>query len=346
MNRPAGLRGLLAACLVAACAAPAAAEPTIIARDTLGELTDDRPTAAGVLQRVRWEPGEFEISIDRPNPRRDFDAVVSFDSPRPRGDRLQDRVPLLWYAARDAQGQPMDEPAPAVLVIHTVHPQLLVGKTIARGLARQGLHAFVLQLPGFGDRAAPGTPGTVVLLEHAGQAVGDARRARDAIAALPQVADGQIALQATSLGGFVATAAASLDDAFAPVMLALAGGDAFDVLQNGERDAAHVRAQLRRHGYTDARLRQHLDAIEPLHVAHRLDPAKTWLFTGQRDQVIRPANAAALAEAIGLDETQHVQFHADHYTAVFHLPRLIQQMAELVHASHHAAAKAHTTPPQ
>ncbi|MEX0654449.1 MAG: hypothetical protein WD534_00910 [Phycisphaeraceae bacterium] len=331
---------LIALMLVIGAGAPPAAAETHPAHDTLGQLTDGAPAAERLLRQVGWEAAAFVVTVRRIEPRVDADAVVSFASPLPSGNHRQDTVPLLWYTARDAAGQPVDAAAPAVLVIHTVHPQLLVGKTIARALAREGMHAFVLQLPGFGDRATPGSPGPVVLLDHARQAVADVRRARDAIAALPGVADGPVALQATSLGGFVATVAASLDDAFNPVLLALTGGNGFDVLQHGQRDAAHVRLLLNRHGYHDARLRDHLAVIEPLHVAHRLAPARTWLFTGQRDQVIAPAHADALAEAAGLDAAHHIRFDADHYTAVFHLPTIIRQMAEIVRTTHGNVEKA------
>ncbi|MEX0744673.1 MAG: hypothetical protein WD118_03650 [Phycisphaeraceae bacterium] len=327
----------VAGLLLAGAAMSAAAEPSVhAATDTLdvAALNDASTAARGVLDAVRWEPGPFEVMVQRDEPRAgDADARVSFASPRSDDGRPADEVPLLWYVARGGDGAPLDAPAPAVLVVHTIHPQLLVGKTIARNMARQGVHAFVVQLPGFGERAG-GEPGVLTLLKRAGQAAAEVRRARDAVAALPGVAPGAIALQATSLGGFVATVAAALDEGFNPVLLVLTGANGFDALQNGQADAAVARAVLARHGYADDTLRELVDRVEPVHVAHRLAPKQTWLFTARQDQVIPAASAEALARAIDLHVSHHVQVDGDHYSAALLLPGIVRQMVEQVHDAH------------
>ena len=54
---------------------------------------------------------------------------------------------MEWYCAENT-----DEAARAVVVVHESGSDMVVGRMIARGLAGQGLHAFMLQLPGYGDR--------------------------------------------------------------------------------------------------------------------------------------------------------------------------------------------------
>jgi cephalosporin-C deacetylase-like acetyl esterase len=160
--------------------------------------------------------------------------------------------------------------------------------------------------------------------------VADIRRARDAVAALPGVDAARICLQGTSLGGFVATTAASLDRGFAETFIMLAGADLPAVLANGRKEAAQVRARLAAAGMTAAEVRDTLHAIEPLRLAHRLAPDRTWLYSGRFDDVVPPRNAALLAAAAGLDERHHVQLAADHYTGVLYLPVVLAQMAERI----------------
>ncbi|MFA9479472.1 alpha/beta hydrolase family protein [Phycisphaerales bacterium AB-hyl4] len=322
-------RVLVSGCALLLCSSLATAD-TYTARDTLGPLHDDRAAAARLLERVYWEATSFELTVGPSELADEGDAVVRYPSPLPSGNSRMDTVAMLWFKARDASGELLDEPAPAVVLIHSMHGRLLFSKTIARAFSRQGLHAFIMQMPGYGERSEPGMSGVVAVFENASQAAADARRARDAVAVLPQVADGPIALQATSLGGFIASVAASLDDAFNPVMLALTGGNGWDVLHKGDRDALAARRRLAEYGYTGDTLRERLDLMEPLHVAHRLDPDRTWLYSGRHDTVIPPANADALAEAIGLDESHHRRLNADHYSAILQLPVLIQEMVQLV----------------
>ncbi|MDH3585267.1 MAG: hypothetical protein OER86_13770, partial [Phycisphaerae bacterium] len=80
--------------------------------------------------------------------------------------------------------------------------------------------------------------------------------------------------------------------------------------------------------------------IEPVHVAHRLDPKRTWLFSAFADQVVPAANARALAAAIGLDNSHHHWISGDHYTAVLNLPWMIRRMARTIHGEGDQSPKA------
>ena len=78
--------------------------------------------------------------------------------------------------------------------------------------------------------------------------------AGDAVAVLPHVDERTIALQGTSLGGFVSASSASLDGRYDAVFLMLAGGDLHDIIMHGEKDAAKVRQKLEEHGLVDEKL--------------------------------------------------------------------------------------------
>ncbi len=135
-----------------------------------------------------------------------------------------------------------------------------------------------------------------------------------------------LALSFQAAGVFVAFAAITpirsiADDGVA--FLLLAGGDLYDLIQNGKRDAAKVRQTLEELGYRGEKLRALAWAIEPTRVAHRFDPQKTWLFSGDFDAVVPAKNSLALAQAAGLDSSHHVRLLANHYTGVVYLPFIL-----------------------
>lgn len=307
---------------------PADDQRVFEARDTLALIEDDDADAQQHLTALVWEPEAFEITCTTRNAG-DADAVVYFPSPKPAGDEALDRVAMWWYAARDAQGQMID--APAVVLVHTLHPRMVISRGIARALAAEGLHAFVVQLPGYGLRRDDQWRNAgVAAIEHAAQGVADVRRAADAAAALPHVADGPIALVGTSLGGFVAATAASIDGRFEPVFLVLSGGDAATVMREGRMDARFLRMAMNREGHDDEQIAALLDPVEPLYLAHRLDPAETWLVSASQDTVVPRKCSDALAQRIGLAPDHRVMLNANHYTTSLLLPGIVQMISTTV----------------
>ncbi len=291
------------------------------AEDTLRIQPDPDPGVQARLDAIAWAPGPFDVDVIREDDHR----LVRFASPRPSGVAGQDRVALRWFAPDGV------EHAPAVLVIHSLHPDRPIAQMVARGLAQQGVHAFVLQLPGFGHRRTDWTthPG-VTAVRHASQAVADARRARDAIVALPQVRGDRVALVGISLGGFVGAAAASLDRAFDPVFLIVAGADGVRVLEEGKKDAFLIARDLADRGLKGDALRAVLDPVDPMHLAHRLDPGRTWLFAAEFDTVVPRACSDLLARRIDLGPDHHRRLPGNHYTSMFVLPALVTFIAERI----------------
>jgi dienelactone hydrolase len=197
------------------------------------------------------------------------------------------------------------------------------------------MHSFLIHLPYYGKRNADGRdPQPDQLFTLIRQAITDARRARDAIAVLPHVDAHHIAVQGTSLGGFVVATSASLDRAFQSVFVMLAGGNLYDMFQRGQREVAEARRELAQAGITDAQLKQLLGQIEPTRVAHRLDPQRTWLFSAEQDQVVPIANADALAKAAHLPETHHIRVPGNHYTVIVYFPVILQQVTDQIRGLH------------
>jgi dienelactone hydrolase len=290
--------------------------------DTLCFPTDATADERPVLEHIAWRPEKFEVDCRAQEG--GGDLTLSFPSPLPLGHPVWDVALLDWHIARAHDGQPIE--APAMLVLDILRGGNRVSGFIAKLLASAGVHGFVLHLPQNGRRTVSGEPHDwTQFLPTLRQNAADARRARDVIAALPLVR-GNIGIQGTSLGGFVATLAASIDGAFDPVILAITGGDLADVLRYGQADAARVRDRLHTAGYSDASLRDWLWNVEPLRVAHRLNRHRTWLFTARNDQVIPPPCSQKLADAIGLDAQHHRWLAGNRYTAVMGAGKFLGEM--------------------
>jgi dienelactone hydrolase len=220
--------------------------------------------------------------------------------------------------------------APAVVVVHESGRGMVAGRIFANGLKSQGLHTFLVQLPGYGARTSAFTADIQRMLPGLQQAIGDVRRARDAVAALPFIDASLIALQGTSLGGFVTATVAGLDHGYNRIFVLLAGGNLADMVLHGERDAAQFREQLKAAGVTEEQIRQFVQVVEPMRLAHRVDATRTWLFSGTEDEVVPPRCSQAFAKAAGLIDGHHIEMPVGHYSAAIMLPTILQQIGALI----------------
>jgi dienelactone hydrolase len=299
---------------------------TYPARDSVAVPQDSQPDSQSLLDSLAWKAGEFEVTC-QPQESSLTPALVRFPSAVPSGNAINDLVALEWFAACDADGRVIR--APAIIVVHESGARMTVGRLFARSLRAYGIHAFLLHLPYYGERRAPGVrPDAVDFMLTVRQAVSDVRRARDAVAALPKVEPRRIGLQGTSLGGFVSTFAAGLDGGFAATFIMLAGGDLEDILSHGDQDTAKIRAELTKAGYTGEKLKRLVWQVEPTRLAHRLDAHRTWLYSAEEDRVVPIKNALALAQAASLAEDHHVRMPGDHYSAIIHFPTILKHVTD------------------
>ncbi|EMI22612.1 YdjC [Rhodopirellula maiorica SM1] len=305
-----------------------------VAKDTLDPPREDSDDARDCLTGLVWPPSEFEVSWEAPLTGKG-DAIAMFPSPIPSGDSRNDQVSMECYFARDGNGKPIT--APAVVVVHESGSKMAVGRVFARGFQTCGVHAFLIHLPYYGNRrSSEQRPDRKRLIDAIPQAVADVRRARDAVAALPYVQDGRVSLQGTSLGGFVSATSACLDSGtdgcgYDNVFILLAGGNLMKVIQSGRKDAAKFRQQLQQSGMTPDQIAAIVNRVEPLRMAHRLDPKRTWLYSADFDQVVPIQNAIDLAQTAALDPSHHVRMLGNHYSGFVYIPFVIPKMAKVIH---------------
>jgi dienelactone hydrolase len=298
---------------------------TFAARDSLQIDADPSPDAEECLQGLRWNPEEFTVTVDVHTGDGPY-AWVRFPSPVPSGDETNDLVALEWYAPKNPEGGLIS--APAVVVVHESGSRMEVGRLFAKALYAKGFHAFMIQLPYYGLRRPKNldTSDGSRFLTVMKQAIADVRRARDAVAALPQVAPRRVSLQGTSLGGFVAATTAGLDRGYDQVFIMVAGGDLPGLIMSGQREAAELRNRLARAGYEGDKLRSLLHAIEPTRLAHRIDAERLWLYTAKDDQVVPRSSSLALLKAAGLADDHHVELWGDHYRVIVYFPVIVDHM--------------------
>jgi hypothetical protein len=299
---------------------------TFSATDTIDIGQEPSADARACLDGLVWDRESFQVRCNAPQPNRG-DVLVRFPSPRPSGDSPNDLVAMEWYMARDKDDRAIE--APAIVVVHESGREMAAGRMFARGIQTSQFHAFLIHLPYYGERTTANKHHRAeTFIAATRQGIADVRRARDAVAAIPLVRQNLIGLQGTSLGGFVAATTAGLDNGFAGVFLMLAGGDLYDVIQNGAKDAAEYRRRLAGAGYSGDKLKAELRKVEPNRLAHRLDPERTWLYSGLLDKVVPIKNARLLASAARLERSHHVEMLANHYSGIVFVPFLIGHMSD------------------
>ncbi|MBN1854602.1 MAG: prolyl oligopeptidase family serine peptidase [Pirellulales bacterium] len=302
---------------------PIVAGSTYTAQDTLSCGEEPSEDAQQCLAALRWVPSQFTVRCDKPE-EGCGNFLVRYPSPIDTRDPANDLVAMEWYVARDTEKNILR--APAIVIVHESGRNMTVGRMIARGLAGLKMHTFLIQLPGYGVRKTDAARDVANTFEILKQGVADVRRARDAVAALPSIDTTKIGLQGTSLGGFVTATVAGLDHGYNRIFILLAGGNLHEVIEQGARDSASLRDQLKAAGIEGTRLRELTRTIEPLRLAHRMDPQTTWLYYGEFDDVVPPACSQALAKAARLPDGHHIQLPVDHYSGIVLLPKILLEI--------------------
>lgn len=323
-------------------------EKTFEVRDTLRVVEDQDADVEAVLGQLRYELETFSVQAKVMENDRLGRVMLQYPSPS-RGVEAAtlpgDDVAMVWHVARDDKGEPMK--APAMLIVHSMHPQAVVATMLANSLAAKGVHAFVIRMPGFHPRGRVDLNQALAGVLAKGRrlpklsvhpavdavasgraAVREIRRAKDVITAMPHVQGDRVGAAGVSLGAFALASAAALDDAFDPVVLFLGGADGVEVVETGLHDARRLRNHFERLGIDEAMRQGVFSSLSPGRVAHRLNPETTWMISADSDTIVRPDNARAMATGIGLDPKHHVFVRANHYTAALYLPGAVELMVQ------------------
>ncbi len=279
------------------------------------------------LDGLAWSKQKFEVQL-HPAYKNRGDFLVTFPSPITSNNGGDDTVTMEWYPAKNKAGEIIK--APAIVVVHESGSGMTVGQLFAKTLKKQHFHTFLLHMPGYGKRKSKQRQDVSELITLFHQAINDVRRARDAVAVLPMVDERLIVLQGTSLGGFVSATVAGLDQGYDAVFLMLAGGDLYDILMHGKRDAEKVLEKTREAGINDDQLKEIIDRIEPLNLASRMNAARVWLYSGKYDTVVPLRNANLLAKAGGLSGENHILMPVNHYSGIVYLPVIFKHIGEKI----------------
>lgn len=267
--------------------------------DSPVNIADVAPAVRRHLSDLTWEPTTFQVRGQASHDS-DHDAVLRFPSPRVTGDARADEVVMLWFAARDADGAVIE--APAIMILHTVESTYRFSRGLAAQFAARGCHAFVLLMPGYTDPPGQhvGEAPVVTAFRFSSEAVSNGRRGLDVIRALPHVETQAVGLIGISLGGYAAVSVAALDPSLAAVTIVAAGADLQSLLTEGEAEVEQVRRALAAAGVTVEEAAAWSASIEPMAVAHLLDPQRTQLVFGFADRAVPLEKARMLMEAIGI----------------------------------------------
>lgn len=238
------------------------------------------------------------------------------------------------YEPRDAR-----RPMPVVILLHYWGAtDLDVERRFAKDLNARGMAAAVVTLPYHLQRTPPGQksgeyairPDVAFLKEAITQAVFDIKRLLDWIESRPQQYDvSRTALAGISLGAVVGSLTVGVDDRISAAAFLLGGADLAHLLWHSSV-TIHTRNALRGLGYTEQRLRQELESVEPMRFA-RPQIGHSILVIGARfDEVVPTEDTEKLIRAF---EAQHVLWlDSGHYGGALVERRIYRTVAEFFQA--------------
>lgn len=218
---------------------------------------------------------------------------------------------------------------PAAIVLHILGADFPLSRFMAARLADNGVAALFIQLPYYGKRKPPESPGVKFLsgdlnrsYQAMRQGVMDVRRGFAWLASRPEVDITKLYATGVSLGGIMSALAVAIEPMAAGGVFTLAGGGLADILWNmPEKEAKTYREAWEKSGRSFQDLKNLVDSLDPLTYANRLKTKKVLMIAGKVDEVVPPQAARSLWRAAG--EPGIIWYDAGHYSAVaFLLPAL------------------------
>ena len=239
-------------------------------------------------------------------------------------DDAGEPVRMRWWQAEEA--------SPGCLVVHSLDPEQRPAEMAAQMLADIGVHAFVVDLPGFGERGDAEGVG-VQVVRRPERAVADVQAALARIQALPQMQEKPLVVLGLSMGGPMAYNAVAGDAHVAGLFLLATGADAARVLDEGLMDAQWLADRLRAAGMESTDWHQRLDPHDPVKQVRTLSTEKISLHSATLDGVFPEPCVQALARACGLEAEgekgvpapgRHTRFEGNHYGLMGQLPAVVE----------------------
>lgn len=284
---------------------------------------DVRPPAIAFPDWVEVEhtEGPFEYTVTFPS---------SVASPYPDNDHVDLRV----FLPEERSG-----PIPCVLILHYWGAtDLRVERAMAMELTQRKIGAAIMTLPYHLGRTPAGhktgelaiEPDPERLRRTMFQSVQDARRSIDFLAQRKEFDSTKFGVAGTSLGSIVAAGTFGVDDRLKHAAFLLGGADLAHILWTSSRVVIQ-RDILRRRGFTEEKLRDALDDVEPSSYLRARRDGTSFVVGGLFDTVIPHESTVALARA--LPTPQVLWLETGHYGGIFVQRRLMRLVAQCFDAS-------------
>ncbi|MEO6808781.1 MAG: alpha/beta hydrolase family protein [Isosphaeraceae bacterium] len=286
------------------------------------------PTAAeaNVPERFRLEASTFAFEREelRTTPGYSVSAL-RFPSPIVTPDPVNNTVHAEYFLPK-GEGK-----RPAVVVLHILGADFALSRYLAARLADRGVAALFVKLPYYGERRPlDGSKRFLSVdiersMSSMRQGVCDVRRASTWLASRPEVDPRRLGVAGISLGGIVASLAASVDPNLSQAALILAGGDLAEILWTMP-EAKGYRALWTAQGKTKADLAKLTEPFDPLRYADRLKAKRVMMIAGNVDEVVPPSSARALWNAAG--QPPIYWYDCGHYSAAGFLLPAVRETVE------------------
>lgn len=252
---------------------------------------------------------------------------LSFPSPVPGEIPENNTVWGKFWQPKDGRKK-----RPAALVLHWLGGGFEPLELICQRLSEGGIAALMMYMPHYGPRRSkdPALREKLMTLEmetalsNVRQAVLDARRAGDWLAARPDVEPSRVGIVGISLGAVIGSLTAGVDDRFSRSVFIIGGGDLPAIIMHGSKETARQKKKLEEAGLTVERLRELWKDIEPITYAGRVRREDVLMINAESDEIIPRASTEKLHAALGKPEIRW--FKGGHYAILFHSGPIIKQV--------------------
>ena len=225
--------------------------------------------------------------------------AVTLPSARTTAYARNNRIPVFFYAARNASG-----PAPAAILLHPLGGGIDLSQRFARYLAFRGINAAVIELPYHYSRAIGKRPVSIYVSKDPkiaapafDQAAADVSVVADWLQKQPEVNPDKLGIVGVSLGAIVTHLAMGRDARLNNGVAIVGGGD---LLRISQLSPIAKLLLLTTGGIETTKIsRDELDKADPLYNASKNQPRRVLMIQGARDEIIPPAAATELWEALG-----------------------------------------------
>lgn len=237
-----------------------------------------------------------------------------------------DIVQLLVQLPVDVENPPM------VLILHYWGaPSLKVERSLALELNQRGIGAAIMTLPYHLSRTPKGAVSGAMAIQSdpeklkavMTQSVMDVRRSVDFLETRPECGR-LLGIYGTSLGAIVSSLSYAVDDRIDNAAFLLGGIELGKLIWNSSL-MVPIKDQLRAKGYTEKKLTEALQDIEPTNFLKTAKHGRTFVVRARYDTVVPPECTAALIRA--LPDSKVLEIDSGHYGGVFIQEKLLREVA-------------------